>query len=42
MNRFDIGRCHYLSLCNPPRARKILVVTLMTMMDGQHIRQFSL
>ena len=45
MNCFDIGRCHSLKMshnlssCNPPRARKIFISLLMTLLDGQHIRQ---
>ena len=30
---------HNLSSCNSPRARKLLLSLLMTLVDGQHIRQ---
>ena len=33
---------HNLSSCNPPRARKKSETLLMTLLDGQHIRQSSL
>ena len=47
MNRFDIvvgaiaGKVsHSLSSCNPPRARKRVASLLITLSDGQDIRQF--
>ena len=48
MSRFDIVRwipckiSHNISLCNPPIARKRFESLLMTLVDGQHIRQSSL
>ena len=47
MSRFDIGRYHFkashnLSSCNAPRARNLIVSFLMTLLDGQHIRQYFL
>ena len=30
---------HNLSSCNPPKTRKLLVSPVITLFDGQHIRQ---